>query len=461
MTLSRRAFFARASQAALALPAVQGLSACATSPTSGDATGLALTSDPAGLIELPPGFSYTAFGRTGDPMSDGYFTPSNHDGMAAFPLDAGRCVLVRNHEIGPSRTRTSPFGEDHALVSRLDRALIYDFAANGRPLLGGTTTMIYDLRAKRLEASFLSLAGTATNCAGGPTPWGSWLTCEETQETPGDNAGKMHGYVFEVPASARAPVVPVALEAMGRFRHEACAVDPETGVIYETEDDRDGLFYRFLPTVPGELARGGRLQALVVRDQAGLDTRNWPGTPSIAVGQSFRATWVDMADVTAPDGDLRLRGRAAGGAVFARGEGVCTAIEGRRPVIYFTATTGGAAERGQVWRLVPSENGGDDELTLFAESTGEAMFDMIDNIEPAPWGDLILCEDGGGENFVRGLTPTGVVYPLVRNAFNESEFCGATFSPDGSTLFVNMQNPGVTFAITGPWEQLARRVRLL
>ncbi len=457
MSLSRRAFVARASQAAIALPAAQGLSACATS--SPDLSAMALTGDPQGLIELPPGFTYTAFGRTGELMSDGFFTPSNHDGMAAFPLDGGRCVLVRNHEIGPSRVRTGPFGEDHALASRLDRGLIYDFAADGRPLLGGTTTMIYDLRAKRMEASFLSLAGTATNCAGGPTPWGSWLTCEETQEAPGQNAGKLHGYVFEVPSAARGPVAPVALEAMGRFRHEACAVDPETGVIYETEDDGEGLFYRFLPNAPGELAGGGRLQALVVREQAGLDTRNHGGAPAIAVGQAFRATWVDMADVTAPDGDLRQRGRAAGAALFARGEGVCTAIENGSPAIYFTATTGGAAERGQVWRLAPGRNGADDELTLFAESTGEAMFDMIDNIEPAPWGDLILCEDGGGENFVRGLSPAGVVYPIARNALNESEFCGATFSPDGSVLFVNMQNPGITFAIEGPWAQLARAVR--
>jgi secreted PhoX family phosphatase len=457
MTLSRRAFVARAAQVAAAVPALSTLGACASSASLRE---MGLQPDPEGLIALPPGFSYVAFGRTGDPMTDGFFTPSNHDGMAAFPTpgDPTRCIVVRNHEISPSREQTGAFGEDHSLAELLDPSLIYDVTASGRPLLGGTTTLIYDLRARRLERCFLSLAGTGTNCAGGPTPWGSWLTCEETQETPGENARKLHGYVFEVPATATAPVPPIALEAMGRFRHEACAVDPTTGIVYETEDDRDGLFYRFLPAAPGDLKQGGRLQALVIRDQPGVDTRNWGSGPAIALGQRFRATWVDLQDVTAPDGDLRLRGRVAGGAMFARGEGVCTAIERGKAVIYFTCTTGGAAERGQVWRLEPAEDG-DDLLTLFAESTGEAHFDMIDNIEPAPWGDLIMAEDGGGENFVRGLTPSGLVYPIVRNTLNSSEFCGPCFSPDGSTLFVNIQNPGITLAISGTWERLARAAR--
>jgi secreted PhoX family phosphatase len=457
MSLSRRAFVSRATQAALAVPAVQALSACAT---SADLASMGLQATEGSPVALPPGFTAVAFGQTGEAMTDGLFTPSNHDGMATFPLagDPSRCVIVRNHEIGPARTVTGAFGRDHGLAAAFDRAKIYDFTADGRPLLGGTTTMVYNLRAKRLESSFLSLAGTATNCAGGPTPWGSWLTCEETQETPGANAGRMHGYVFEVPAAATGPVAPIALEAMGRFRHEACAVDPHTGIVYETEDDREGLFYRFLPNTRGELAHGGRLQALMIRQQPGVDTRNWAGAPAIGVGQTFKATWVDLADVTAPDGDLRLRGRVAGGAVFARGEGVCTAVENGRIAIYFVCTSGGAAERGQVWRLAPNTDG-DDDLTLFAESTGEAMFDMIDNIVAAPWGDLVLCEDGSGENFVRGLTPNGVVYPIMRNVLNDSEMCGATFSPDGSTLFVNIQNPGITVAVSGPWSDLARAAR--
>ena len=377
----------------------------------------------------------------------------------AIPGDRDRCVIVRNHENGPGRTTEGAFGADHQLASRLDPQLIYDRAADGRPLLGGTTSLIWNLRTSRVEASHLTLAGTATNCAGGPTPWGSWLTCEETQEKPGANAGKMHGFVFEVPSSARAPVVPVPLTAMGRFKHEACAFDPATGIVYETEDEGDGLIYRFIPDAPGALARGGRLQALVIEDSAGADTRNWTATTWRA-GVKHAVRWIDLTDVTAPDGDLRLRGRASGAAIFARGEGICTAIEGGTAALYFTCTSGGAARRGQVWKLVPGGAGaGRDSLELFAESTGEAHFDMCDNIVAAPWGDIVFSEDGGGENFVRGISPAGGVYPIARNAMNDSEICGPCFSPDGSTLFFNIQNPGITVAVTGPWAELARAAR--
>ena len=76
---------------------------------------------------------------------------------------------------------------------------------------------------------------------------------------------------------------------------------------------------------------------------------------------------------------------------------------------------------------------------------------MVDNITLAPWGDLIACEDGDGENFLVGVTPEGEPYRLARNAMNDSEFAGAVFSPDRTTLFVNIQTPGLTLAITGPW----------
>jgi uncharacterized protein len=456
---SRRNFLIRASQAAVAVPALHALGGCVTTETE---TTSALVADPAGQLDLPPGFSYTAISRTGETMSDGFLVPGKHDGMAAFsiPGDRDRCVIVRNHENGPGRTSEGAFGTDHQLAARLDPALIYDRAANGRPLLGGTTSLIWNLREKRLEQSVLTLAGTATNCAGGPTPWGSWLTCEETQETPGANAGKMHGFVFEVPSGARAPVTPLALTAMGRFKHEACAVDPSTGIVYQTEDTGDSLIYRFLPDAPGNLARGGKLQALILSDQPRADTRNWTAT-TFRRGDRYAVSWIDMRDVTAPDGDLRLRGHAAGAALFARGEGMCIALEGGKAAIYFTCTSGGAARRGQVWKLIPGQDDAADTLELYAESTGEAHFDMCDNIEPSPWGDIIFSEDGGGENFVRGISPSGIVYPIARNAHNDSEICGPCFSPDGSTLFLNVQNPGITYAITGPWAQLARAARQL
>jgi hypothetical protein len=451
---NRRYFLMRAAQAAAAAPALQALASCAHAPQ----TPIGLKTDVAGALDLPEGFTYTALSKTGDTMSDGFFEPARHDGMAAFPVDgqSERCVVVRNHEVGPGARNGGAFGADYAKAASLDPGLIYDRAADGRPLLGGTTSFIFNTRTQKLEQSFLTLAGTATNCAGGPTPWGSWITCEETQEMPGANAAKMHGFNFEVPASARSPVKPIALEAMGRFKHEAIAVDPATGIVYQTEDAGDGLFYRFIPTKPGELARGGKLQALALRDQKTADTRNW-GEAQIAVNQHFAVEWIDMDNVTAPDGDLRQRGAAKGAALFARGEGLCIGIENGEAVFYFACTNGGKAKRGQVWKLAPRSDG--DVLSLFVESTGEAHFDMVDNLVAAPWGDIVFSEDGGGDNYVRGVTPSGHVYPIARNAMNDSEICGPCFSPDGTTLFFNVQNPGITYAVTGPWASLARAAR--
>jgi hypothetical protein len=449
---NRRAFLATAAAVAAAAPALQ---ACATAAPQDNAHGL--VADPGGLLDLPPGFAYRVLSRAGEPMSDGLDTPAAFDGMAAFPLDGGRCALIRNHEIRPTATEGGAFGADFSKAAAIDRERIYDRAPNGRPLLGGTTTLIVDVRTLRVEQSFLSVAGTATNCAGGATPWGAWLTCEETLETPGANATKPHGFAFEVPASARGLVRPEPLVAMGRFRREAAAVDPTTGVVYQTEDEEDGLLYRFLPDAPGELARGGRLQALALAEWARGDTRNWRGR-SIAAGARLPVRWVDLDHVESPDGDLKERGHARGAALFARGEGMALAIEGGRPAIYFACTTGGVARRGQVWRLNPGPEG--DTLDLFAESASDQHFDMVDNIVAAPWGDLILCEDGDGDNFVRGLSANGATYPIARNAHRaKSEFCGACFSPDGSTLFVNVQTPSRTFAITGDWAALARGMR--
>jgi uncharacterized protein len=256
-----------------------------------------------------------------------------------------------------------------------------------------------------------------------------------------------------VPATATAPVEPVALTAMGRFEHEAAAIDPDTGIVYMTEDDADGLFYRFLPDAPGELAKGGRLQALKVKDQAGLDTRNWGNGPDIAPGQGFAAEWIDLDHVEAPDADLRLRGFAKGAAKFARGEGCAWATDkAYSGAVYFACTTGGTAKKGQIWAYQPATG----TLTLHYESPGADTMDMCDNIVASPWGHLIICEDGDHDQFVHGLRPDGTLYTIARNAHpGRSEFAGACFSPDGATLFVNVQTPGATYAITGPWATIA------
>ena len=321
------------------------------------------------------------------------------------------------------------------------------FGDSGRYMPGGTTTLLLDAQSLKVERQYRSLGGTIRNCAGGTTPWGSWLTCEEDLTLPGKVAGKRHGYVFEVPANAPGIVDAVPLVAMGRFNHEAACVDPATGAVYQTEDRDDGLFYRFLPAVPGQLAKGGRLQALALGSGT-VDTRNRHGA-KIPVNQVQAAHWINLQDVDTDSDDLRIRGAAAGAALFARGEGLHMG-DGE---MYFTCTSGGAAGLGQVFRLRPGGPGKPDALDLFFESTSTAQFNFGDNLTVAPSGHLIVCEDqytDVTDNHLRGIAPDGRAYPLAL-LHRQTEWAGACFSPDGKWLFVNVYSPAATIAITGPW----------
>ncbi|HYE97997.1 MAG TPA: alkaline phosphatase PhoX [Planctomycetota bacterium] len=438
--------------------------------------------DPNNVLHLRAGFTYRMFSRTGEKMDDGFLVPASHDGMAAFPGPDGTTILVRNHELTPQELRLGgPFGPKQQLLKNVPDGKIFDAGKRKMPGLGGTTTLVYDTKGQMLERHFLSLAGTWRNCAGGPTPWGSWVTCEESVQCAKDDYERDHGWCFEVPASAKGLVDPVPLKAMGRFNHEAIAVDPKSGAVYLTEDRGDprdylpeeyvggtkpvpkpedlgaGLFYRFLPSVPGQLARGGRLQALRIKDKPGCFTGNWSGE-RIAVGQSLDVEWMDLDEVESPKDDLRHRGRAAGAAAFERGEGIWTGKDG----IYFTCTTGGPALKGQVWRYVPSPDEGTPgeaarpgRLELFLEPNDRSLMENCDNLTIAPWGDLFLCEDGPLGNSVVGVTLQGRIYRIAQVGMNRSELCGCCLSPDGSTLFVNLQRPGITVAITGPFRKLS------
>jgi secreted PhoX family phosphatase len=308
--------------------------------------------------------------------------------------------------------------------------------------------MVLDAATLRLERQFRSLNGTIRNCSGGITPWGSWLTCEEDVSRAGGALAQDHGWVFEVPASATSAIDPVPLKAMGRFNHEAAAVDPYTGHVFLTEDRDDGLLYRFVPKVRGKLAEGGQLQALALVD---------PATQPRLHGQQAMVRWIDLDRVESPDDDLRERGAALGAMTFSRGEGIHLGLgRGDRRELYFTATSGGAAELGQVWRLRLS--GKAEEIDLFFESTDAAQFNYGDNLTVAPNGHLIVCEDQYGrdpDNYLRGITPQGQPYALGR-VRSDTEPAGACFSPDGRVLFVNLYSPTATLAITGPWNHLLR-----
>jgi secreted PhoX family phosphatase len=394
------------------------------------------------LLKLPEGFRYVTFGWAGDVMVDGARTPGKHDGMGAFAAGPARVRLVRNHET--------------------DRGTPFCGVAYDRGACGGTTTIEFDTETGRFISARASLSGTMRNCAGGPTPWGSWLTGEETT----DSVGKPHGYVFEVPADGVADPTPI--RAMGRFSHEAVAVDPATGYLYQTEDPGASVasffggsrhksgFYRFVPNVKGQLAAGGGLFMLKVKEARKVDLGN-----SYANGTTFDVEWVPIENPDDPDGKTSddfvwSQGRAQGAATFARLEG-CWYGNGK---VYVVATDGGRGQ-GQVWEYDPSA----ETISLLFESPGKHVLDKPDHLTVSPRGGIVLCEDGGGDEFLHGLTTSGEIFVFAQNNvrlrgerngltgdFRGAEWAGPCYSPDGTWLFANIYDPGITVAITGPWQ---------
>ncbi|MCM2387056.1 alkaline phosphatase PhoX [Streptomyces albipurpureus] len=408
-----------------------------------------LVPDPAGLLDLPQGFRYRVLSREGEPLRSGEGTlPGNHDGMGAFRARGGRTLLVRNHENKHSARLGVPTVPE----------LTYDPLAKG-----GCTALELDRHGEVLSER-VAIAGTAVNCAGGQTPWGTWLTCEENEDRAGTNGyTKDHGFVFEVDGADPHRTGAVPLTALGRFQHEAIALDPRTGIVYETEDAFDrpfGLFYRFLPVSPlgglGSLQAGGRLEAMRV-----------PGVPDLSSidepGASFdRVEWVPVPDSQARQTPIRLQDFGTRGITHAQKLEGC--YWGGRSV-YFVSSFARSAEGsardhyGQVWKYEPHRRrltlvivfGPDTDIQLPGESP--------DNICLAPSGGLMVCEDGDGGQHVYGLTRHGRVYALARNRQTIGtpqepewgEFAGVAFAPDGRTMYVNVYRPGTTFAITGPW----------
>ena len=436
-------------------------------------------------LKLPRGFSYRSFQPTGSTLADGTVVPGRHDGMAAFRANGGRSILVRNHEVSGSLGGAFAGG-----------SIVYDPAAPG-----GTTTAVVDGEGHEID-SWASLAGTSMNCSGGPMPWGTWVTCEETvngpdvfddfsrvfddpnasAETYEQNARLMqpHGYLFEVPADGVAAAVPV--RATGRFAHEAIAYSPDEGVFYLTEDDFGfpSGFYRYVPPSDPASSRrledGGELYMLaVVGDPRSHLERSLP------VGTRLPVRWVRIEEpdptfamsaglpTTTNDDAIHAvaeQGWAQGAAYFGRNEGAAY----DRGVVYFTATQGGGPiedweigdptvsggfgnGRGQIWGYHVH----DQVLELVYESPGEDVLDFPDNLTTSTRGTLVVCEDGGNGNWLRGLSRHGELFDIAENRIGSGndEFAGSTFSHDGRTLFVNIQSSrGLSFAIWGPWGRI-------
>jgi uncharacterized protein len=414
-------------------------------------------------LHLPEGFKYRSFSAAGEKFSDGSTVPGRHDGMAAFSGPGGSTILIRNHEVnGP----VGAFGDK-------DRA--YD------PMAGGGTSTLHVTRYGEVIKSAPSLNGTMSNCSGGPMAWRAWVTCEETVNGPdvaddfsgGDNSKltKKHGYIFEVPVARAVTARPI--RAAGRFAHESAAFDPSSGAIYLTEDNFafPSGFYRYLPpkhpVVAGKLLDGGRLQMLAVKGAKRKD---------LSLGQepgaAYATAWVDIDD---PDPDFKgkpsndvvvqavgRQGRAKGAAIFSRLEGAVY----HQGTIYFVSTQGGDTDpadpppsgfgkgRGQVWGYETWSG----KLKLVYESPRSAALDLPDNVTVSRRGTLVLCEDGEGANFLRGLTRSGQIFDFCRlepiAGDDGAEFAGSTFGPGGHTLYVNVQaKQGRSFAIWGPWER--------
>ncbi|MEF9903734.1 alkaline phosphatase PhoX [Streptomyces sp. P9-A2] len=333
-------------------------------------------------IRLPAGFTSRVIARSGQQVPGTSYTWHNAPDGGACYADGSGWIYVSNSEIDPS-----------------GGAGAVRFSATGA-----------------ITGAYRILSGTRQNCAGGKTPWNTWLSCEEVDR----------GYVYETdPWGTKAAV---RRDAMGRFKHEAAAADPVRKVVYLTEDVSDGCFYRFRPTTWGDLS-SGTLEVLVAGS-----------------GTSGPVSWARVPD---PSGATATRNQVSGAKRFNGGEGCHYAND----TCWFT-TKGD----NRVWQYDAAaqtiELAYDDSLV----TGGSAPLTGVDNVTGSSSGDLFVAEDGGNLE-ICVITPDDVVAPFLRvNGQSGSEITGPAFSPDGTRLYFSSQrgtsgssSGGITYEVKGPF----------
>lgn len=335
-------------------------------------------------IMLPAGFTSIEIARADQAVGrSGYLWPRFPDGGATFATKNG-WIYVSNSEVP-------------------------------NPGEGGVAALRFDKQGEVLDA-YPILTGTQTNCAGGPTPWGTWLSGEEHPA----------GQIWECDPTGKKEAAP--LPALGVFRHEAAAADPRREHVYLTEDDPVGRFYRFTPTRYPK-----------------LDT----GTLEVAVVDEARVRWLEVPDPTGGAG--RTSAQVPESTAFNGGEGIWY----EAGIVYFT-TKGDV----KVWAYDVRRQ------TLAAIHDPAVLprspLSAVDNIVLTPAGDVLVAEDQVTEQELVLITPQGAVVPLLRMTGHDgSELAGPAFSPNGRFLYVSSQRggggAGITYAITGPFEKTKKK----